>query len=128
ATTRTAVIVLLASYLLKPWAGVTRAKAIVEQRQYLMSLANVLARMVSLVVLGITVWLDLGPIAVAIGFAAGMVLEDVFALTLMRPRLGAIPDRQTGRLREVIGAAVPLGTILVVNGLYFKTPALLLSV
>ena len=31
-------------------------------------------------------------------------------------------------MREVVGAAVPLGTILVVNGLYFKTPALLLSV
>jgi O-antigen/teichoic acid export membrane protein len=128
ATTRTAVIVLLAAYLLKPWAGVTRAKAIVEQRQYLMSLANVLSRLVSLVVLGITVWLDAGPVAVAAGFAAGMVLEDVFALLLLRPRLGAIPDRQSGRWREVVGAAVPLGTILVVNGLYFKTPALLLSV
>ena len=128
ATTRTAVSVLLAAYLLKPWAGVTRAKAIVEQRQYLMSLANVLSRLVSLVVLGITVWLDAGPVAVAAGFAAGMVLEDVFALLLLRPRLGAIPDRQSGRWREVVGAAVPLGTILVVNGLYFKTPALLLSV
>jgi O-antigen/teichoic acid export membrane protein len=127
-TTRTAVLVLLASYLLKPWAGVTRAKAIVAQRQYLMSLASVLSRIVSLVVLVVAVWLDAGPIAVAAGFATGMVLEDVFALVLMRPRLGAVPDRSGGRLREVVGAAVPLGTILVVNGLYFKTPALLLSV
>jgi O-antigen/teichoic acid export membrane protein len=107
---------------------VTRAKAIVEQRQYLMSLANVLSRIVSLVVLVVAVLFDLGPIAVAIGFATGMVMEDVFALTLLRPRLGAVPDRQGGRIREVVGAAVPLGTILVVNGLYFKTPALLLSV
>jgi O-antigen/teichoic acid export membrane protein len=128
ATTRTAVIVLLASYLLKPWAGVTRAKAIVAQRQYLMSLASVLSRLMSLGVLIVAVWLDAGPIAVAAGFATGMVFEDVFALVLMRPRLGAVPDRSGGRLREVVGAAVPLGTILVVNGLYFKTPALLLSV
>ena len=127
-TTRIAVVILLSSYLLKPWAGVTRAKAIVEQRQYLMSLANVLSRVVSLVVLVVAVLFDLGPIAVAIGFATGMVMEDVFALTLLRPRLGAVPDRQGGRIREVVGAAVPLGTILVVNGLYFKTPALLLSV
>ena len=127
-TTRIAVVILLSSYLLKPWAGVTRAKAIVEQRQYLMSLANVLSRVVSLVILVVAVLFDLGPIAVAIGFATGMVMEDVFALTLLRPRLGAIPDRQGGRIREVVGAAVPLGTILVVNGLYFKTPALLLSV
>ena len=127
-TTRIAVVILLSSYLLKPWAGVTRAKAIVQQRQYLMSLANVLSRIVSLVILVVAVLLDLGPIAIAIGFATGMVMEDVFALTLLRPRLGAIPDRQSGRVREVVGAAVPLGTILVVNGLYFKTPALLLSV
>jgi O-antigen/teichoic acid export membrane protein len=127
-TTRIAVVILLSSYLLKQWAGVTRAKAIVEQRQYLMSLANVLSRIVSLVVLVVAVLFDLGPIAVAIGFATGMVMEDVFALTLLRPRLGAVPDRQGGRIREVVGAAVPLGTILVVNGLYFKTPALLLSV
>jgi O-antigen/teichoic acid export membrane protein len=93
-----------------------------------MSLANVLSRIVSLVVLVVAVLFDLGPIAVAIGFATGMVMEDVFALTLLRPRLGAVPDRQGGRIREVVGAAVPLGTILVVNGLYFKTPALLLSV
>jgi O-antigen/teichoic acid export membrane protein len=127
-TTRIAVVILLSSYLLKPWAGVTRAKAIVEQRQYLMSAANVLSRIVSLVILGIAVWLDLGPIAVAAGFATGMVMEDVFALTMLRPRLGGIPDRHNGRIREVVAAAVPLGTILVVNGLYFKTPALLLSV
>jgi O-antigen/teichoic acid export membrane protein len=128
ATTRIAVVILLSSYLLKPWAGVTRAKAIVEQRQYLMSLANVLSRVVSLIILVIAVWLDLGPIAVAIGFATGMVMEDVFALTLLRPRLGGVPNRHSGRVREVVAAAVPLGTILVVNGLYFKTPALLLSV
>jgi O-antigen/teichoic acid export membrane protein len=121
-------VILLASFLLKPWAGVTRAKAVVQQRQYLMSLANVLSRMVSLVVLVLAVWLDGGPIAIAAGFASGMVLEDVFALLLLRPRLGAVPDRNNGRLREVVGAAVPLGTILVVNGMYFKTAALLLSV
>jgi O-antigen/teichoic acid export membrane protein len=128
ATTRTAVLILLASYVLKPWAGVTRAKAVVQQRQYLMSLANVLSRLVSLAVLGVAVVVDGGPIMVAAGFAAGMVLEDVFALLLLRPRLGAVPDRGNGRIREVVGAAVPLGTILVVNGLYFKTAALLLSV
>jgi O-antigen/teichoic acid export membrane protein len=127
ATTRTAVLVLLASYLLKPWAGVTRAKAIVQQRQYLMSLASVLSRMLSLVALIVAVALDAGPVAVAAGFAVGMVFEDVFALLLLRPRLGAVPDRRSGRLREVVGAAVPLGTILVVNGMYFKTAALLLS-
>ena len=127
ATTRTAVLVLLASYLLKPWAGVTRAKAIVQQRQYLMSLASVLSRMLSLGALIVAVALDAGPVAVAAGFAVGMVFEDVFALLLLRPRLGAVPDRRSGRLREVVGAAVPLGTILVVNGMYFKTAALLLS-
>src|SRR5215210_778794 len=57
-----------------------------------------------------------------------MVLEDVFALAVLRPRLGAVPNRSGGRVREVVGAAVPLGTILIVNGLYFKTAALLLSV
>ena len=127
ATTRTAVIVLLAAYLLKPWAGVTRAKAIVQQRQYLMSMASVLSRVFSLGVLIAAVALDAGPIAVATGFAVGMVFEDVFALVLLRPRLGAVPDRRSGRMREVVGAAVPLGTILVVNGMYFKTAALLLS-
>ena len=127
ATTRTAIVVLLASYLLKPWAGVTRAKAVVEQRQYLMSLASVLSRGLSLVALIIAVALDAGPIAIAAGFAVGMVFDDVFALLLLRPRLGAVPERKGGRMREVVGAAVPLGTILVVNGLYFKTAALLLS-
>jgi O-antigen/teichoic acid export membrane protein len=127
-TTRIAVLVLLVSFLLKPWAGVTRAKAVVEQRQYLMSLANVLSRVATIVVLVLSVWLDLGPIAVAAAFALGMLLEDVFSMVVLRPRLGAIPDRQGGRLREVIAAAVPLGTILVVNGMYFKTAALLLSV
>jgi O-antigen/teichoic acid export membrane protein len=39
-----------------------------------------------------------------------------------------VPDRASGRVRVVVGAAVPLGTILVVNGMYFKTAALLLSV
>jgi O-antigen/teichoic acid export membrane protein len=127
-TTRIAVILLLTSYLLKPWAGVTRAKAIVRQQQYLMSLATVLARVMSLIALGLTVALDLGPIGIAAGFAVGMVFEDIFSLTLLRPRLGLVPDRHGGRGREVIGAAIPLGTILIVNGLYFKTAALLLSV
>jgi O-antigen/teichoic acid export membrane protein len=126
-TTRIAVLLLLTSYLLKPWAGVTRAKAIVQQQQYLMSLATVLARTMSLLTLGITVALDLGPIGVAAGFAVGMVFEDVFSLTLLRPRLGLVPDRRGGRGREIIGSAIPLGTILIVNGLYFKTAALLLS-
>ena len=127
-TTRVAVLILLVSFLLKPWAGVTRARAVVQQRQYLMSLANVLSRIGTLVALVLSVWLDGGPIAIAASFALGMLLEDVFAMAVLRPRLGVVPDRRNGRLREVVGAAVPLGTILVVNGMYFKTAALLLSV
>ena len=127
-TTRIAVLVLLVSFLLKPWAGVTRAKAVVQQRQYLMSLANVLSRVATIVALVLSVLLDGGPIAVAASFALGMLLEDVFAMLVLRPRLGVVPERREGRLREVVGAAVPLGTILVVNGMYFKTAALLPSV
>lgn len=126
-TRQCVVIMLFASTILSPFVGVANAVAVVDQRVWLMAIGSTLARILSLAVIVTVIVLDLGPIGIAVGFAAGLFFEALFGLLLIRPPLPfKRPD--VPAIRTLVAAAVPLGLVMVVNGLYFKLDAFLLSI
>jgi O-antigen/teichoic acid export membrane protein len=128
ATTRDAVLMLMATFPLRPWAGVANTRAIAEQRVWLIAVGNIGARGLSLLVLVLATLLDLGPLGIAGAFASGFVLESVFSIVLVRPHVRLRLGLDRARISSLIVAAAPLGVIMVINGLYFRLDAFLLSV
>lgn len=125
--TRTAVLVLLTTFLLNPVRGVAQAFAVAEQRMYLVALSGVTARLTSVGLVVLFAALDAGPIAIAVAYAGGGLTDDMVAIWLLRRnlRFGLRFDRR--QVRTLVGAALPLGAVMVINALYFKIDAVLLS-
>lgn len=127
AVTRTAVLILLSTFLLNPLRGVVQAFAIAGQRMYLVALAGVVGRLVSVSLVALFAALDAGPVAIAAAYAAANVMDDLATIVLLRKNL-RFPLRVDRRqIRALIAAAVPLGLILLLNALYFKLDAFLLA-
>jgi O-antigen/teichoic acid export membrane protein len=127
AITRSAVLILLCTFVFEPFAGVASARAIAEQRVWLISLASIAARAVALLAIVLVAIFDLGPLGIAMAFASGFALESIFSIAFVHPRLHLRAGLNRSRIRSLVIAAIPLGTIMVINGLYFKLDAFLLS-
>jgi O-antigen/teichoic acid export membrane protein len=126
--TRNAVLILMATFPLGPLGGVATTRAMVEQRVWITSLASVMARGMSLLAVVLAATLDLGPLGVTGAFATGFILENAFSIALVRPRVRFGLGLNRDRIASLVVAALPLGTIMVINGLYFRLDAFLLSI
>lgn len=127
ATTREATLVLMTIFPLMPFAGVALVRATVDQRVWVVSVSSIIARSAALAVLIAVVALDLGPLAVTGAFACGWVFDQLLALVLIRPRIEFAAGLHRARIWSLVLAAVPLGLVMVINGLYFRVDALLIS-
>lgn len=127
ATTRNAVLILLASFPLGPLGGVANTRAIAEQRVWLTSLGSIVARLLAVAAIVAAALLDLGAMGIAAAFAAGYVFEQVASIVLIRPSVGLRLGLDRARIRGLVVAALPLGAVMVLNGLYFRLDAFLLS-
>lgn len=127
ATTRTAVLVLLTIFPLGPFAGVAYARAMADQRIWVVSVAGIVARALSLGAIVAVVAMDLGPIGIAGAFASGYVIEQLLEIAFVRPKIAFGEGLHRARIWSLVVAAVPLGTVMVINGLYFRLDAFLLS-
>lgn len=128
AVSRTAVLILLSTFVLNPLRGVAQAFAIAEQRMYLVALADVLGRITSVLLVALFAALDAGPLAIVSAYAAANVMADLVTIVLLRGKLRFALRIDRREVRSLFAAAVPLGLVLVLNGLYFKLDAFLLAV
>jgi O-antigen/teichoic acid export membrane protein len=126
-TTRHAVLILLLTFPLGPFGGVANTRAIAEQRVWLTSLGSVAARTLSLGSVVLAVVLDLGPMGIAAAFASGFIFENLASIVLIRPKIDLRLGLDRVRIRSLVVAAIPLGAVMVINGLYFRLDAFLLS-
>lgn len=127
-TTRESVLILMATFPLAPFAAVAEVQAVVEQRVWITSLAAIGGRAFGLAgVIGAAA-LGLGPLGIAAAFAGGMVLENLFAILAIRPRVQWRGGPDLTRVRVLFMAALPLGVIIAINGMYFNLDAFLLSI
>ncbi|HVW17556.1 MAG TPA: polysaccharide biosynthesis C-terminal domain-containing protein, partial [Solirubrobacteraceae bacterium] len=126
---RHAAMVLVIPMALTPLGGMAGAIAIVEQRAWLLAVGAVLSRVASLGAIVLAASLGYGPIGIAAAFASGIAFDALFPFLLIRPRMPVrgSPRRIAATIRRLVGIAAPLGAIVVLNGLYFRLDALLLS-
>ena len=127
-TTRHAVLILMATFPLVPLGGVAMVRAVFEQRVWVASVASIIARALALLGVVLAAVLRLGPLGITAGFASGYVLESAFTVLFVRPRVKLSVGLDRARIRSLIVAAIPLGAVLVLNGLYFRLDAFMLSV
>jgi O-antigen/teichoic acid export membrane protein len=125
-TRQCVLIILVSSTLLSPLAGVANVTAILDQRVWVMALSTTVARIIALAVIVTAISLDLGAIGVTLGFGTGFLLEALFGILLIRPHLPFGRPDFSG-IRVVVAAAMPLGLVMVVNSLYFRIDAFLLT-
>lgn len=126
--TRDSVLIMLSIFPLAPFAGVAGVRAVVDQRVWLTSLASIASRLASLAVVVLCVVLHTGTMGIAAALASGYVLEQVFAILVIRPRIEFRVGLHRARIWALVAAAIPLGLVMVLNGLYFKLDGFLLSV
>ncbi len=127
--TRDAILLFLVPLALKPLRAAAQTHAVAEQRVYLASIAVVVARAATVAMVVAVAALDLGPLAMAAAYAGGIALDDLLTVALVRPSL-RVPWRRAlivPELRWIVAGALPLGIIMVINGLYAKIDAVLLS-
>jgi O-antigen/teichoic acid export membrane protein len=127
ATTRESVLIMMSIFPLGPFAGVAGVRAIATQRVWILSIASILSRAGSLLLLLLAVVLDLGPLGIAAAFASGYVLEQAFIIVFLRPEIRFGLGLHRARIWSLVAAAVPLGVVMMINGLYFRLDAFLLS-
>jgi O-antigen/teichoic acid export membrane protein len=126
-TTRTSVLILMATFPLLPFAGVAGVRAVAEQRVWIVAVASIFARFAALLAMIAAVVLNTGPTGVAIAFACGYIFEQLSSLIVMRPRIEFRLGLHRARIWSLVAAAMPLGMVMVINGLYFRLDAFLLS-
>lgn len=127
ATTRDAVLILMATFPLMPFSGVANVRATADQRVWVTSVSSMIARVLSLVSLGLAVVFDLGPMGITAAFASGYVFEQALAILFIRPKIEFGVGLHRARIWSLVVAAVPLGLVMIINGLYFRLDAFLIS-
>jgi O-antigen/teichoic acid export membrane protein len=125
--TRQSTLILMTTFPLGPLAGVAAVRAIADQRVWVTSLSSMIARICALLALILVAVLDLGPLGIAAAFASGYVFEQLFAIIAIRPRIEFRVGLHRARIWALVLAAIPLGTVMVINILYFRLDAFLLS-
>jgi O-antigen/teichoic acid export membrane protein len=126
-TTRESVLILMTIFPLGPFAGVGGVRAVATQRVWILSIASIVSRAGSLLLLILAVALDLGPLGIAAAFASSWIIEQVCTIAFMRPKILFAVGLHRARIWSLVAAAVPLGIVMVINGLYFRLDAFLLS-
>ena len=126
-TTRQSVLIMLSILPLGPFAGVAGVHAVATQRVWILSLASISSRACSLVMIVLAAALDLGPLGIAAAFASGYVFEQGFTILFLRPTIRFALGLHRARIWSLLAAAVPLGVVMMINGLYFRLDAFLLS-
>lgn len=126
-TTREATLVLMSIFPLMPFAGVALIRAAVDQRVWVTSISSMIARTVALGVLIAVAALDLGPMAITVAFACGWVFDQALSVVFVRPKIRFGVGLHRARIWGLVVAAVPLGLVLIINGLYFRLDAFLIS-
>jgi O-antigen/teichoic acid export membrane protein len=127
ATTRDSVLILMAIFPLMPFSGVAMVRATADQRVWVTSISSMIARTSALGVQILFVALDLGPMGITAAFACGFIFDQVLAMILIRPRIEFSVGLHRERIWGLVAAAVPLGLVLIINGLYFRLDAFLIS-
>jgi O-antigen/teichoic acid export membrane protein len=127
ATTREATLILLSIFPLMPFAGVAMVRATSDQRVWVISISSMIARTAALGVLIAAAALDLGPMAITAAFACGWVFDQILAVLFVRPRIEFSVGLHRTRIWGLVVASVPLGLVLIINGLYFRLDAFLIS-
>jgi O-antigen/teichoic acid export membrane protein len=126
-TTRTSVLILMSTFPLLPFSGVAGVRAVAEQRVWVVSVASIFARVGALIAMVAAVVLDTGPTGVAVAFACGYIFEQLSSIIVMHPRIEFRRGLHRARIWSLVAAAMPLGLVMVINGLYFRLDAFLLS-
>jgi O-antigen/teichoic acid export membrane protein len=106
--TRTAVLILLGTFVLNPLPGLAQAFAVAGQRMYLAALAGVLGRITSVLLVALFAALDAGPLAIAAAYAAANVMADLVTVVLLRGKLRFALRIDRRQVRSLVAAAVPL--------------------
>jgi O-antigen/teichoic acid export membrane protein len=125
--TRDSVLIMMAIFPLGPLAGVANVRAVADQRVWITSLSSMSARALSLLAVIFAAALHGGPLGIAAAFASGYVLEQLLAILFVRPRVELRVGLHRARIWSLVAAAIPLGTVMVINSLYFRLDAFLLS-
>jgi O-antigen/teichoic acid export membrane protein len=106
---------------------VATVRAVADQRVWVTSISSMLARVLALAAVILAATLDLGPMGITAAFASGYVFEQAFAILFIRPRIEYGVGLHGARIRSLVAAAIPLGAVLMINGLYFRLDAVLIS-
>ena len=126
-TVRDAIWIFLVPLVFAPMRAVLASHAMVNQRVWLLSIAQISGRAVSLALVIAAAALDLGPLGIAAAYASSSLVGDVVSLVLVRPPLRLRAPAARVQARTLLRSAAPLGAILVINLLYFRIDTLLLS-
>ena len=127
ATTRDATLILMTIFPLMPFSGVANVRAVADQRVWVTSLSSMVARVLSLGAVAAAALADLGPMGITAAFASGFVFEQALAILFVRPRIEFGTGLHRARIWALVVAAVPLGLVMIINGLYFRLDAFLIS-
>ncbi len=125
--TRESALILMTIFPFGPLAGVAGVRAVADQRVWIVSLSSILARALSLLAVILAAALHGGPLGIAAAFASGFIFEQLFAIVAIRPRVEWRVGLHRARIWSLVAAAIPLGMVMVINGLYFRLDAFLLS-
>lgn len=126
-TTRDAVLVLMTIFPLMPFSGVANVRAVADQRVWVTSIASILSRVLSLGALIAAAALDLGPMGITAAFACGFIFEQALSIAFVRPTIEYGVGLHRARIWALVVAAIPLGLVMIINGLYFRLDAFLIS-
>jgi O-antigen/teichoic acid export membrane protein len=127
ATTRDAVLILMAIFPLMPFSGVANVRATADQRVWVTSISSILARVLALGSVIAAAALDLGAMGITAAFASGFVFEQALAILFIRPTIEFRVGLHRARIWGLVLAAIPLGLVMIINGLYFRLDAFLIS-
>lgn len=127
ATTRDAVLILMAIFPLMPFSGVANVRATADQRVWVTSISSMIARVLALGSVVAAAALDLGAMGITAAFASGFVFEQALAILFIRPKIEFRVGLHRARIWGLVLAAIPLGLVMIINGLYFRLDAFLIS-
>ncbi|MGV1047643.1 MAG: oligosaccharide flippase family protein [Solirubrobacterales bacterium] len=127
ATTRDAVLILMSIFPLMPFSGVANVRATADQRVWVTSISSMIARVLALAAVGLAAGLDLGAMGITAAFASGFVFEQALAVLFIRPQIEFGVGLHRARIWGLVLAAIPLGLVMIINGLYFRLDAFLIS-
>ena len=124
---RHAALILLIPLLLTPWVTVARAHAVWRQRAWLPATIMLGARLISVAAVIAAAQARTGPESIAVAYTLGTGLAGLGIAVCQREALTRPRWRLDARARSLAGAGLALSVITVINAVYFRLDAFLLS-